>query len=285
MMEWKKSPAKVAILGGDQRMVHTADAFIRDGNPITLWGQDASASSAVQEAVRDADWIVLPIPLTRDGVHLNAPLIADPPTLDTICNSLCRGQIVAAGAVPAHFANAVNARGCRMIDYQTDEGFAIQNAHATAEGAIAIALSESPELLADAPTAVLGFGRIGKQLVRLLLAMGANVTLYARKKSDLAYGETIGCRALPLTDAPKTLAQAKLIFNTIPVRLFELDRMDLPPNRIIIDLAPIYPPMQTPRLIRATALPANYSPKSAGKFIHDAVADAITTLAGEEDCT
>ena len=56
-------------------------------------------------------------------------------------------------------------------------------AHAvpTAEGAIQIAMEELPITLHGAKTLVIGYGRLGKLLSHRLSAMGAKVSVAARK--------------------------------------------------------------------------------------------------------
>lgn len=46
--------------------------------------------------------------------------------------------------------------------------------------------------------AVIGYGRIGQFLARLLLAMGVSVTVCARRAESLAFARGDGCATLPL---------------------------------------------------------------------------------------
>lgn len=267
MMEIKKSPTAL-LLGGDHRMTHTADVLAKKGYAVSLWGQEIDASPPKMEsAIRDASLVVLPIPVTRDGVHLNAPMAKSPIMLSQIVLALYSGQTVAGGTLPKAIAEAIRAKGCEIYDYQTDEDFALHNALATAEGAIAMAISESPHLLAGSRCTVIGFGRIGKQLCRLLKAMGAKVTVLARKSTDRTLAATMGYTAHPINDGEAVLQQSTLIFNTVPVCLYDFDRLEIAPDAIVIDLAPIYPACDSPKVIRAAALPAKYAPAFAGRLI------------------
>ena len=63
---------------------------------------------------------------------------------------------------------------------------------------------------------ILGYGRISKVLARLLKAMGANVTVSARKFSDLAWIETNGYQAIHTANVCDVLPDCQLIVNTVP---------------------------------------------------------------------
>lgn len=267
MMEMQNTPTAV-IIGGDHRMAYTAKALTEAGYAVTFWGRDSGASPpAAEPALRSAALAVLPIPATRDGLHLNAPTAKAPIPLAEVVLALRPGQTVASGTLPRAVAEAITAKGCKLYDYQTDEVFALHNALATAEGAIAVAISESPDLLAESGCAVLGFGRIGKQLCRLLSALGARVTVLTRKASDRVLAETLGYRAHPIADGETVLPKFTLIFNTIPACLYDFNRLGLAPDATVIDLAPIYPVTDSPKIIRGAALPAKYAPAFAGRLI------------------
>ncbi|MBQ7354763.1 MAG: hypothetical protein IJW62_04500 [Clostridia bacterium] len=264
MMEMQNVPTAV-LLGGDHRMAHAAAELQNAGYAVTFWGRDSCASPPTAEtALSDADLVVLPIPATRDGVHLNAPDAPQSISLEEIVAALRPDQTVVGGTLPEKIADAVLTKGCRIYDCQTDERFILPNALATAEGAIAMAIAESDGLLAESDCVVLGFGRVAKQLCRLLLAMGARVTVIARRESDRILARTLGYAALPFYEADTALARATLLFNTVPARLTDFARA----SGTIIDLAPVYEPSQMPvKVIRAAALPAKYAPAYAGRLM------------------
>ena len=249
-------------------MQHTAQAFSADGCNVTLWGQKGEREETLRERLA-ADGVILPIPLTRDGQRLNAPYAGKKPLLTDLVAMLYPGQLVAAGNAPEAFRAAVEEKGCRFIDYGRAESYAIPNALATAEGAIAMAITHSDRLLAGAVVAILGFGRIGKQLCRLLVAMGAKVTVAARRESDLAFAATMGADVQPLYKMKETLEKYTMIFNTIPIKTLKPSDFDgFSKDGIFFDLAPIYDGTEDERIIRCPALPYRYSPQSAGELIY-----------------
>lgn len=274
MMETKKSPPKAFIPGGDGRMVHTAKVLATAGCTVILYGQDGNPPSPdpPEELTASADLIVLPVPVSRDGITLNAPMAKQPIPLDRIISSLRAGQLVAGGNLPARLVDSICQRNCAFYDCLADESFALPNALATAEGAIAIAIAEIPDLLTESDCAILGYGRIGKHLARLLTAMGAKVTVFARKERARVEATAAGCTARPLNDFTAVSAPS-LIFNTIPTRLFDFST--LPTDSTVIDLAPVYAASNAPRVIRAAALPAKYAPRFAGRLLGECILAAL----------
>ena len=266
-METEKYPPTAVILGGDQRMRYTAELLIEASCPTTLYGQDSNPSPPhfSEKAIEDADLVILPLPLTRDGVTLKAPFASAPIALDELLPLFHREQVIVGGAFPADYAEKIRQSGAMPYDPLTDLGFVSANAKATAEGAIATAIAQSPDLLAHSRCGILGYGRIAKPLCSLLLAMGADVTVYARSADAREDASSHGYEALDLSQLPATVTDLSLLFNTIPHQLFDWERL-LPAHCTVLDLAPIYP-HQASRVIRCPSLPAAYSPRFAGRLL------------------
>ena len=63
----------------------------------------------------------------------------------------------------------------------------VLNAIPTAEGAIQIAMEEMPVTIHGSKAFVLGFGRVGETLAKMLNGIGAKTYVAARKHSDFAW--------------------------------------------------------------------------------------------------
>ena len=92
----------------------------------------------------------------------------------------------------------------------------ILNAIPTAEGAIQIAMEEMPITLHNSECLVLGFGRLGKILSKMLSGIGAKVTVGARKYSDLAFANSFCYKTTNLNKLGEIIGNFDVIFNTIP---------------------------------------------------------------------
>ena len=80
-------------------------------------------------------------------------------------------------------------------------------------------MEESPETIFGNKILITGFGRIAKTLAKMLVSMGADVTVCARKKSDIAWAEIFGCRGKDFSLLDKE-SDFKIIFNTVPTEIF-----------------------------------------------------------------
>ena len=99
-------------------------------------------------------------------------------------------------------------------------------------------MEESEETIHGNNAIVLGFGRIGKVLSKMLVGIGANVYVEARKKEDLAYINAYGYNMVDIKSLKEYLPRCKYIFNTIPHLILDKNMLEyVASDAIIIDLA------------------------------------------------
>ena len=156
------------------------------------------------------------------------------------------------------------------MDLLRDPYYLAKNAAITAECALQAAAPHLNTTFTDSPALILGWGRIGKSLSKLLSAMGCTVTVAARKEQDRAMLNALGYRAVDFPDVPQTLRHCKLLFNTVPDLPLHSSIVDNWKNGIAIDLASA-PGMQGKAVIPARGLPGKYAPESSGRLIAETV--------------
>lgn len=203
----------IAVLGGDRRNALLAAMLSDDGYEVCTWGLEAfGAPSAVtlETAVR-AQVILLPIPLSKEGKLTGSTL-----TVEELFSQLSPEQEIYAGGIRAADFVAASARDLMLSDYMDREDFTVQNVIPTAEGAIELALGALPVTLHSCPCLVLGYGRIGKLLAHRLQALGAKVSVSARKRSDLAWIDAFGYEGLHSERLSGRLGDFRVVFNTVP---------------------------------------------------------------------
>ncbi len=276
MMDSNKMPPAAVIAGGDIRMRYAGEALQEAGYSLLCAPgggaiPNADSTEAVTEAMAAADLLLLPMPLTRDGTHLNAPLARTPIPLSAIADALRPGTRVAGGMLPPAFARRLEEGGAVVFDYAADQRLQAQNAISTAEGAIAMAMGQTADLLYGQSAAVVGYGRIGKALAARLRALGMQVTILARSAGQRAEARAAGLAAADLADVAKVLPTAAMIFHTVPARVIDYTKAALPAHAMIFDLAPIYPASDVPQIIPAPGIPGKYAPRFAGRLIAEAV--------------
>ncbi len=293
-MERKGSELKktISVIGGDLRTLTLAGLLAEDGYSVHIFGFDKNIDTdnlLVAKNLHDAiqsEVIILPIPASGDNVTINAPYAEKPILLDDFFAMIGASKLVLAGHISPMLAVRFDREAIAYIDYYNREELMVKNAVPTAEGAVSIALSEMPVTLFGSKALVVGYGRIGKILTKLLLAMGAEVTVSARRWGDLAWIEGAGAKAVNTAKIANGISEYDVIFNTVPNMVLgesELSMMDK--NALIIDLA------STPggvdlkaakelkrRVIWALSLPGKTAPISAGHIIKDTVINILSEL-------
>ena len=121
-------------------------------------------------------------------------------------------------------------------------------------------MNQLPVILQECPVLVIGWGRIGKCLARLLQQMGAQVTVCARKETDRSILSALGYQTTDCQQAD--LSAYRVIFNTVPTMLFP----HCPGNGLKIDLASRLG-LGSEDVIWARGLPGKDAPGSSGLLI------------------
>ena len=125
-----------------------------------------------------------------------------------------------------------------VFDIVKREELAVLNAISTAEGAIQIAINETPRNVHGNNVLVLGFGRIGKVLSKMLDGIGAKVACEARKTTDLAWIKAYGYEPINLIELKEHLHKFDIIINTIPYIVLTKEMLqEVKEDALIIDLA------------------------------------------------
>ncbi|WP_294474907.1 dipicolinate synthase subunit DpsA [uncultured Intestinimonas sp.] len=280
------------VVGGDLRQVKLAWLLAEDGHTVHTWAlegaEEAVAPAEGLEEARLADCVILPLPAAGEGGRLNAPLSARKPSLEEVVRALRPGQVVCAGRAGPELRALAEAQGLRLYDYFQREELAVANAVPTAEGAVQLAMEELPITLHGARVLVLGFGRLGKLTAHRLHALGARVSVAARKWADLAWAEAYGCAPEHLACLDGYLCPYDLVVNTVPARVLDGERLaDLKPGCLVIDLAsrPGGVDLEAAarlgvRVIWALSLPGRVAPVTAGKILRDTIYHILDELGG-----
>ena len=156
----------------------------------------------------------------------------------------------------------------------------------TAEGAIEIAISETPVTIHGSKCLVLGYGKIGKILTKDLYGMGAITYAAARKYADLAMIEGHGYEPLQMSTLKGRINEFDIIFNTVPALILDDEVLSkVQKDALIIDLAskPGGVDFEAAkkyglRVIWALSLPGKVAPITSGAIIKDTIMNIINEL-------
>lgn len=264
---------------------------LREAGPF-VHGRRAVKCADPESAVREADAVILPLPVSRDGVRLNAPGMGDDlPRVTELLGLMKPGATVFGGRIPETAREVCRERGLFAVDYFEDEAFQIRNAVPTAEGAVAACIDALPVTVAGLCCTVLGYGRVGRTLAKRLSALGAEVTAAARSPRDLAWAEADGCVPVPLADWRVNPPGHRAVFNTVPARILEADTLGrMKRGTVLFDLAPgaegsvccgrDEAERAGIRVIALPSLPGKCAPETAGEIIGGAVLAALAAKEG-----
>ncbi len=211
-----------------------------------------------------AKLFVLPIPTTRDNVFINSTET----TVGAVIDMIDSGTVVAGYSLPDNIVKKAESVGARIFDASLDEEFLLANAKISANGALGYILTHSPKDMGDMKIGIVGYGRIGQEMSRLCLLLGAKIRLYtAREEVTLELGK-MGIDAR-LIEEKNDLSGLDILINTTPKR--QIDEGDIPPHIDIIDLASgkIFEP--SPRLIKLSSIPDAFYPETAGRLYAEAI--------------
>ena len=285
----KKSDIRTfGIIGGDKRQLFLAKSISDSCYDVLLGGFDSLESYGslslcnVKKAISESDALIFPLPSIRTDGSLNTPFSNENILLDGDDIEIILKKPVFTTMKSRFLKVYPRLSNGEIFDYGARDDFAILNALPTAEGAIECAMREYEGTILGSKCLVTGFGRIGKILAHKLVLLGANVTVSARKPSDLAYVKALGYNALN-TENLRTVKRFDIVFNTIPRLIFDRELlMNTDTNTLIIDLASLPGGVDFDTAeklgiyaVRALSLPGKCAPKTAGEIIKTTVFDII----------
>ncbi len=284
-----------AFIGGDSRQIQVISRFARDGHPIQTYGLDTaifpkdihvSQSPSLKDCLTNADIVVLPLPYTTGDEIIKTTFSSTRIYINDILRQLSGTQLLFAGRADQQLRTLSDLYNVHLIDYADREELSIRNSIPTVEGAVEIAMSETPYTIHGSRCLVLGYGRIGKLLSKTLKALGANTTVAARKHSDLAWIAANGLTGIPFASLSQHIRNFDLIFNTVPTMVLDFRLLsEVPDSGLIIDLSsqPGGVDFETARMlgkkvIWALSLPGKVAPETAGDIIKDTIANILEEL-------
>jgi len=285
---------RFTVVGGDKRNIALAEMLFRQGHDVKLFGfvnnerELPMQCKLLSEAISKAQYIIGPTPCSLGGGALNAPFHNGPLYVEDLFRLIKPHQVFIAGYVKPEVSKLAEEYGIHIIDMLKREELLVLNAIPTAEGAIKIAIEETDITLHGSQIMVIGYGRVGTALCRMLGGIGAKVTVVVNTGQGLAQAKSAGYEAVFFKEMENYLPKADVIFNTVPEIL--LNEKNLPLVRestLIIDLAS--PPGGVDasvsralglKALFTNSLPGKVAPITTASYILDTVNQIISELEG-----
>ena len=248
---------RFAVIGTDARLAAAGRALARAG--FAVGGPEQTAL---------ADYILLPLPLDESRTPLAELLRAAKP-----------GALALGGKLSAQARQIAAEAGVELVDYFAREELAVANAVPTAEGAVQLAMEQMPVTIHGARVLITGFGRVGQAAARRFAALGARVSVAARRYEQLALAESEGYGAEQIGGLDGWLCGYDLVVNTVPALVLgEAELADLKPDCLVLDLAskPGGVDLEAAgrlgrTVIWALSLPGKVAPVTAGSAIKNTI--------------
>ncbi len=269
---------KILFIGGDKRMNYAADSLSKEHTVCRLGLGELAAPGERFGAV------VLPLPLTRNGSEIAAPLSDMPLPFDIIKDFADENAVVLAGGECSALVGLCSENGYMFVNYLAEETLTLKNAALTAEAAGALLSQRTVGALLGSRPLITGYGRISRLLAYRLAANGSAVTIAARRAEQRTAAELDGFSAVRIEDIGNAMPQFDFIANTVPYGLFtDADFAKAKSGAAFIELASLPAQPSKPlaekydiQYVYAPGLPGKCSPKAAGEFIAETVTQILS---------
>lgn len=285
---------KFLICGGDLRQASVANRLYDYGYKVSVYGFSDTSQfndkiqihTSIDQALKDVDIIILPLPCTVDNEIVNMPMSAEKLYITDLLKKMNKNQIIVAGKISKKLYNIAQMYNIYTADYFEREELIVLNVIPTVEGALQIAMEETAITIHGSRCLVMGYGRIGKMLSKSLRDLGANVTVYARSLADLAWIKANALKGISTSQIKDVIAKQDIIINTIPAIVLDEEMLSMiSPETLIIDLASKPGGVDFEKanklgkkVIWALSLPGKVAPITAGEIISDTIINLIDEL-------
>lgn len=281
----------VAVLGGDDRELILVSELLTMGANVKVAGisrlnnnQNVQCFHQVGEAVQNAAFVILPMPgIDEQGIirakYSEVPLLLNQESM----LSFRPDCVVVVGFARPLLRELVSSRNLKMIEIAEMDEVAIPNSIPSAEGAIQMAMESTDITIHGSRCIVLGFGRCGCTLARMLAALGAKTSVAARKPRDLARISEMGLQPLTYKDLPEHIGEADIIFNTVPFLVLDRKLLEITNSGVYIcDIASAPGGVDFAaarelgrRAELAPGLPGKVAPRTAGRILAQVIPEIM----------
>lgn len=278
----------ISVVGGDLRIINLVQMLVNDGYTVYSYGLELSEElcsldgvemcPTLEEVVSASDVVIGPIPVTSDRKNISTPFSKVKLPVEEFVNKFSSKNLIS-GTIAEEYRKVLLDKNVNYIDLQKREEFTVLNTIATAEGTIQIAMEETQRTIHGSNVLVMGFGRIGKVLAKMLDGIGAKIYCEARKNEDIAWIKAYGYEPIHLNNLNENLGKFDVIINTIPFQVLDEERLSLVKKDVVlIDVASNPGGIDRKaarekelKLIWALSLPGKVAPLTSAEFIKETI--------------
>jgi dipicolinate synthase subunit A len=278
-----RNRTNVHVLGGDERERQLIVRLLEAGCAVSCMGRQLSPREAGLGAVAltspgtlDSEVVVAPMAgVTADGVVFSRSPHPGLTITAEMARLMPRHGLWLGGQLPTALRDVLEERDVEIVNLADHDVLAVLNSIPSAEGAIMIAMQQSPFCLHGAACLVLGYGRTAQTLAAMLAGLSSRVTVVARSAAARARAQAAGHATAGFEELGGLIRPAHFCFNTVPAVVLPRDVLALAgPDLLVVDLAS--KPGGTDfraaeelglRAILAPGLPGVVAPRTAGEYL------------------
>lgn len=284
----------VLIIGGDARYLEVIDALLRKKDTtIFLIGYENitfDEQNVVTLPHGEVDFstfqaIILPVHGTTENGLVTSTYSDEHFFLTKEMIEQTPKDCVIYTGTTNHYLNEIAKNRTLEVIFARDD-VAIYNAIPTAEATLQLAIEHTDRTVHGSDVAVLGFGRVGFTVARLFHLVGANVTVYVRKPSDIARITEMGMNPHLINELGNHIEHCDIVINTIPHLVIDENIINaMNANTLIIDLASHpggvdfeFAKEKAIKTLHALGLPGKTAPKTAGEIIANTIISLMDAM-------
>lgn len=263
----------ISFIGGDKRMIYMRQCF------DFLGYQTFALTNLIDESIiKNSDAVIFPLPISdKEGnITSNSEIKYK---ISDIAGMISNESIAFGGMISEKTKQIFSENGIKIFDYFKRDEVVIKNVIPTVQGILKTIFNNIDYTLFSSKCAVFGYGRVGKITAETLASLGADVTVFARKKSDLALAEAKRHKAVNMLEKANVISEFQIIINTVPSLIIGKEMLSkAKKNVLIIDIAsaPYGVDFDEAKRLKINALlcpslPGKTAPVTAGKILSEGV--------------
>ncbi len=256
---------------GDLRSVYMANCLSSKGLTVYTYNinsdklNNCRTINTPEELFKISNIIIPPVSL----------FINNDKAVEEFCRLVSARNIVFGGCFPEKLVTYFKQNNIKFYDYMNNEDFVWYNTIATAEGTLAIAISETDINLCECNTLIIGNGRCAKTLIKKIQGLCLDVTVTARKESAISELRQQEISSFLISELKNYINKYQIIINTVPALVLDSNILcKVAQNTLIIDISSKpggvdfeYCNKCGIKAIHALSLPGKYAPKATAMFL------------------
>lgn len=189
------------------------------------------------------------------------------------CNNLPNEITIFSGKINKETANIFASKNIRHINFLDDEIFAIQNSHLTAEGILGLLIYEQEKSIFDINILILGGGRVGKTLAKLLEKLGIKFAIAGNSQNTYENCFYFSNKNFLGDEYKSHLGEFDVIVNSVPSSILSTcDLQNIKKDCLFLEISSIQTLENEDyefKYVLCPALPQKFSAESAGNILFE----------------